>query len=373
MQVLNTTLVLGPYDWDAEVMPRTEFDARVAAVRRTLAAHEANALLVYGDTFDNGALSYLTNFTPKLNAALALFPCEGKPVILFSGGPAIVEASQRMTWVDDLRAIGQLKANFEQLFDGIAGGRELVLGVWETGRMAAKSYRALQTALQGRGRMIEVQDDLEKLRRRKSPCELAAMRRASKILSGTTEHLKSEFDGKTGARTLALAAERAAFSLGAQDARVMTSLREGGAPAPVDTAADICFDPLLVSIAVRFEGYYAEGHLTLTHKPLPVAEAANAGMQAMIRAARAGVSGGALAHAADQALNSAKARRVEVSCVGVGLSLEEAPWPSEQASLEAGDVCCFKVEAGSADEASADTRALASAMVLVGENGAEVL
>jgi len=372
VQVLNTTLVLGPYDWNPEVLPLHEFEARVEAVRNTLLANRASALVIYGDTFDHGALSYLTGFTPKLNEAFAFLPCQGKPSILMSGGGAITEASKKTTWVEDVRAIGKLESDFETKFRELAAGRELKLGLWHTGRMSERAHRALQAALQPLGRLVDVQAPLERLRRRKSAMELAAIRRACSILSGVAVHLHSQFDRHRGARTLALAAEREAYSLGAQDARVLTSLHHGGPPLPIDSAADHAYDPLLVSIAVRYAGYYAVGHLTFAGNPRPVVAAAKAGVQAMIRAARPGISGDVLQQAADAAMQGAKRNKSRLAFGGIGLSLEEAPAGLTSLTLEAGDVCWFKVDA-MGRSSPGDDRAISSAMVMISETGAEVL
>lgn len=47
--------------------------------------------LVYGDSRNHAALTYLTNFTPKLEAALALIPRNGAPPSPFRTGEAILE------------------------------------------------------------------------------------------------------------------------------------------------------------------------------------------------------------------------------------------------------------------------------------------
>jgi hypothetical protein len=48
MRVLQTTLLTGPYDWNAALLPRAEFDARLRMVRTALAAASPGALLVHG-------------------------------------------------------------------------------------------------------------------------------------------------------------------------------------------------------------------------------------------------------------------------------------------------------------------------------------
>jgi hypothetical protein len=77
MQLLESTLLTGPYDWDATVLPRSEYEERLARVRAAMAKAGAPMLAIHGHPGDYGALAYVTNFTAKLGAAVALVPREG--------------------------------------------------------------------------------------------------------------------------------------------------------------------------------------------------------------------------------------------------------------------------------------------------------
>ena len=70
MLAMNSTLLVGPSDWDAARIPKTEFAARAGAFWRD--NPPASGAIVYGDRVNHAELAYLTNFTPKLEAALAL-------------------------------------------------------------------------------------------------------------------------------------------------------------------------------------------------------------------------------------------------------------------------------------------------------------
>ncbi len=109
MRMKSTALLTGPYDWDPELVPLAEFEARLAAVRRVLAESGATALLVHGHSVDHGALAYLTGFMPKLGPAFALVPLEGPIRVLASGGPGMVSSAKRLTWVEDVRPLSNLR------------------------------------------------------------------------------------------------------------------------------------------------------------------------------------------------------------------------------------------------------------------------
>src|SRR5580692_6091921 len=105
----NTALLTGPYDWDPALLPLSEFEERLAAVRRVLAMQGATALLVHGNSIEHGALAYLTGFVPKLGPAFALVPHDGPIRILASGGPGMIGSAKRLTWVEDVAPLGNLR------------------------------------------------------------------------------------------------------------------------------------------------------------------------------------------------------------------------------------------------------------------------
>src|SRR5262249_10947307 len=106
MRILETTLLTGPYDWDEHVLPRGEYDGRLQRVREAMAQTGAATLAVYGHPGNYGALAYLTNFTPKAGPAMALVPREGALRILASGTPKMMDVAKRLTWVEDVRPLG---------------------------------------------------------------------------------------------------------------------------------------------------------------------------------------------------------------------------------------------------------------------------
>src|ERR1019366_7563081 len=109
MRMKNTALLVGPYDWDSALMPLAEFEARLNAVRRVLAERGATALLVHGHSVEHGPLAYLTGLVPKLGPAFALVPRNGPVRILASGGAGMMGSVKLLTWVEDVRPLGNLR------------------------------------------------------------------------------------------------------------------------------------------------------------------------------------------------------------------------------------------------------------------------
>ena len=342
MRLLETTLLTGPYDWDERALPRREYETRLERVRAAMTQAGAPALAIYGHPGNYSALAYLTNFVPKNGPALALVPREGPLRILASGTPKMMDAAKRLTWVEEVRPLGNApKTVAEFLGDGAA------LGTWAFGALPQALYGGIAKALAPRV-LLPLDEALDAARRRKSPCELELMRGAARFLAVASDAFAKSLRAGSGVRSAALAAERAAIAAGAQDARVMASLSAGGVPLPLDAASDERqLDPANAGIAVQNHGYWASGTVTVARH----SGAAHAQARAALAAALAAAKGGA--HLPDG-----------IAANAIGLALEEGPGDR----LELGAVYAVT---SSATEGGAN--AYASALIAVGDKGCEVL
>src|ERR1700761_7582958 len=138
MQILESTLLTGPYDWDERVLPRGEYEARLARVRAAMAQAGADALVVHGHPGNYGALAYLTGFTSKLGATLALVPHEGPLHILAPGTPKMMDIAKRLTWVEDVRPLG----NAPKTIAAFAGDGN-ALATWAFGALPQALYNGI--------------------------------------------------------------------------------------------------------------------------------------------------------------------------------------------------------------------------------------
>lgn len=373
MRMKNTALLTGPYDWDPVQLPLAEFEARLAAVQRVLAEHGAAALLVHGNSAEYGALAYLTGFVPKLGPAFALVPLSGPIRILASGGPGMMNSAKLLTWVEDVRPLTNLRNALSEWFAEIVADRSTTIGLWGGNFMSQRPFLAVAAAIQSFGKMIGLDDPLDAVRRRKSPREIELQREACGILAVACDAFERADDEGLGARSAALAAERAAFSAGAQDVRILASARDGGPPLPFVGPGDIRVAPLLACFAVRFAGYWAEGLVTAAASPGGTLARAEAGLKAMLRQVRAGATSGDLIREAALLLPSYNFHPLVRSAIGngIGLSFEEPPTlgGDEQATFEEGGV--YTLRYGAMGEGS--DNAIVSAMVAVNGSGAEVL
>ncbi len=342
MRLYETTLLTGPYDWDERALPRTDYEGRLERVRAAMAQADAAALAIHGHPGNYGALAYVTGFTPKLGATLALVPREGKLRILAPGTPKMMDIAKRLTWVEDVRPLGNAPKNVAEFV-----GEGNTLATWSFGALPQALYAGIARAVAPRA-LLPLDQALDAMRRRKSPREIELMRGAARLLATATDAFAASLRAGTGVRSAALAAERAAIAAGAQDARAMASLSPGGVPLPLDAASDErALDPANAGIAVQNHGYWASGYVTVARRRGAARARAREGLAAALAVARGG------AHLPDG-----------VAANAIGLSLEEGPGDP----LEAGAVYAVT---SSATEGS-DT-AYASALVAVTENGCDAL
>ncbi len=342
MRLLESTLLTGPYDWDEHALPRSEYEGRLERVRAAMAGAGAAALAIHGHPGNYGALVYLTGFTPKLGATLALVPRDGKLRILAPGTPKMMDIAKRLTWVEDVQPLGNAPKTVAE-FTGDGN----TLASWAFGSLPQALYSGIAKAMAPRA-LLALDPALDALRRRKSAGELALMRGAALMLAKAADAFTASVRAGAGVRSAALAAERAAIAAGAQDARAMASLSPGGVPLPLDAASDDrVLDPANAGIAVQNHGYWASGTVTVARRP----GAAQARARQALAAALAEAKGGA--HLPD-----------EIAANAIGLSLEEGP----ANPLEAGAVYALTASATEGGET-----AYASALVAVTDNGSDVL
>ena len=376
MLTMNTALLVGPYDWDETLLPRDEFDARVAAAAKMITQRGHVGLVVHGAAEENGPLAYLTGYTPKLGSGFALV-APGKPIrVICPGSSQMLESAKRLTWVEDLKPLRDVGKDIAAWVGEIApgGNGPASLGLWGGATMAGGMYGRIAGTIKDVARFEDTDIAMDSLRRRKSPRERGLMRRAALALAAAIEAFtKARNDGKA-TRAAAIAAERAAYAAGAQDVRVMASFGAGGPPLPLDGVDEKKPDPCLAYIAVRLAGYWADGFVTLAAaRNGAMAKTADA-LAAVIAAAKPGVSGNDLAGIAAAKLGAGYRRHAALPAgIGssIGVSLVEPPDFNEdrEARLEEGGVYSLKVGASGQ---GADN-ALGSALVAIANGKIEVL
>jgi Xaa-Pro aminopeptidase len=364
MLTMNPTLLVGPSDWDGARLPQEEFAARMAALWR---GHpSASGAVVYGDRVNHAELAYLTHFTPKLEAALALIPRTGAATLLVGGGANMLQAAKPLTFVTDLRPLREIGKTVARWAREQGGAPVLIGG-------AAMPYALHREIAEGLGcELAEKTTALHALMRRKSARELALLREACATLAAAVTAIGAAQGAGANATDAILAGERAANRRGAQDVRTLFSRDGGRTLRPFERPVERLLDPLQVYVAVRQFGYWAEGFGVLAGSLHPHAQPAQDVLRSGVERMQAGERCGDLARSIAQAVHPLTPHPITAGVAGnaIGLALEEHPLiaAGSEESFEDGGVYSLRV--GFSD---ARGHAIVSAMVAVHERGNEVL
>ena len=365
MHTMQPTLLVGPSDWDAARMPKDEFLARSTTLWRI--ARAASGAVVYGDRAHHAELAYLTNFTPKLEAALALIPRVGGPRLLVGGGVNMMQAAKPLTFIESVQPLRNVGATVTQWArEQSGGGRPVLIG-------GAFMPQALHQELtEGVGTIADKTADLRTLMRRKSARELGAIQEACATLDAAVAAMNEAQRSGANATAAVLAGEHAAHRSGAQDVRTLFSLDGGRTLRPFETPVERAVDPLQVYVAVRRFGYWAEGFAVVTASPNPYVEGADEVLQYAVEMIRPGARCSDVARSITEAIQPFHPHPITQQMQGnaIGLALEEHPLIAEGSEdvFEAGGVYSLRV--GLADERA---HAIVSTMVAVNEYGCKVL
>ena len=202
MLAMNPTLLVGPSDWDPGRMPQEEFAARADALWRDNPS--ATGAIVYGDRVNHAELAYLTNFTPKLEAALALIPRDGLPQLLVGGGVNMLPAARPLTFVADLRPLRNVGKTVAEWARAQGGGTPVLIG---STLMPYVFHQEIAAALGSK--MGDKTAELRRLMGRKSARELAELRQTCATLDAAVAAMRAAQRSGAGVTAAVLAGEQA--------------------------------------------------------------------------------------------------------------------------------------------------------------------
>jgi hypothetical protein len=363
---MHSAHLVGPYDWDASLLPRAEYDARLGTLLGIGEALGLAGIIVHGNPRDHGTLAWVSGLVPRMGMPAWAFLAKGHaPRLGLAGLP-----TPRQTWIEDMRLVRDLKQEIGDWLGaiGLASGKPARIGLCGAAALTEGAYQRLAAALG----TIAIADDhygpLAELRQVKSEREQGLIARAAAMLE--TAFAAFGAVRGSGLRKAAIEAKRAAYAAGAQDVVLLASLSDGGLPLPLDGIEEAESDPLHLSLAVRHAGYWARGLASFGTANSAAAACAAAALSGLIELMRPRLSVASLTVAAPKLLGAYRAHPLTAAgaAAGIGLSLEE--FPSEpNTPLVAGGVYALRV--GAAGEGG--DQALASAMIALNADGAHVL
>src|ERR1043166_582768 len=240
MLTVHPTLLIGPSDWQADRMPREEFDRRINMLWRRCPA--ASRAIVYGDARHHAELAYFTNFVPKLEPAVALLSADGGHKLLVGGGANMIGAAKPLTFIENLAPLG----NGQAVATWAAGDA----GDWPTVPVAVGARHmavALRASIDAVARVFDhahnADAEVWSLMRAKSSYELLASRESCLVLRPTVAAIAKAARSGATVTAAVLAGERAANTAGAQDVRTLFSVNKRRTRQPFVTPPDRAADP----------------------------------------------------------------------------------------------------------------------------------
>jgi Xaa-Pro aminopeptidase len=255
----HSVLKRGSSTWDEQKMPREEFQARLDAVRDAMASDDLDALVIYGDNYSFADLCYLTNYFPKVRGGIAVVPRQGPLALLLNIGSRDVPFAKSLTWVEDVRASGQVGR------DGAALLQEKGLAKAKIGLADSGMGFPLPQLEEMKSALPEVEwhasDSLvQRLRLQKSPRELAALGEAGRVLS----QLCDEAGGviRRGRQEYEIVADidRLARDKGVEDIRILVGDQRLQPPGAKMTGK--MGDHWALYLAIQHERYWVEAGRT---------------------------------------------------------------------------------------------------------------
>jgi Xaa-Pro aminopeptidase len=251
----HSVLKRGCSTWDRQAMPEQEYQDRLERVRRQMSQQGLDALVIYGDNCSYADLCYLTNYFPKVRGGIAVIPRSGPLSLLLNIGSRDVPFAKSLTWVEDVRASGQLGN------DGAAVLKEKGLDQAQIGLVDSSQGFPLPQLEELKESLPRVawqpsHSMLQWMRLRKSARELAALREAGRALSEICDDAQGFI--KPGRKEYEIVADidRLARDKGVEDIRIMAGAKRLQPPGFKMTME--VRNHWAVYLAIQHERYWAE-------------------------------------------------------------------------------------------------------------------
>jgi Xaa-Pro aminopeptidase len=372
MRTVHPSIIIGSYTWDQDRLPRDEFQIRMAELHRVMDAKGLKAVFVHGDAAEHSALAYFSNFVPRLRWSMALLPREGEPRLLISMSSRDVPAMKLMTWIPDVLSGWTWESAFDPWLARLNADHPADIGTVGFDLMRPPLFRSLEKSLGNKFRLHAVDADVAAVRGMR-PRERSQVREASGVVRAAADAFVKAWRAGMGVEAAALEGERAARLMAAQDVRTLVSFDGGRTLAPFRGSFEAKSDSLVGYIAVKHRGYWADMFVTVATGASAVQQRVRAGLDAVLRSARPGVTAASLHAKAVEQLGALPLHPMLSGSIGhrIGLSLNEGSGLTHdgQNALKRGDV--YALHVGSYDHASGG--ALTSAMIAITSNGADIL
>ncbi len=334
----HSVLKRGCSTWDKQQMPEEEYQRRLESLRQQMARQGLDALVIYGDNYNYADLCYLTNYFPKVRGGIGIIPRSGPIALLLNIGSRDVPFAKSLTWVDDVRASGQVGRDGAEILKqkGLAQAK---VGLMDSGKgFPLPQLEELKESLP----QVKWQPShsvLQQMRLQKSVRELAALRQAGRVLNEIC-HEAQEFI-QQGRKEYEIVADidRLARDKGVEDIRILAGERRLQPPSFKMTTS--LGNHWAVYLAIQHERYWAESGRTYVLSSEPKLQSAYQKGQEIVAQMAMQLKPANSVKAIDQAARGRLGEFYATAAIyglgnGIGLNQWEAPFLSEDEARQVG-------------------------------------
>ena len=319
-------------------MPQEEFQSRLDAVRQEMARKNLDALVIYGDNYSFADLCYLTNYFPKVRGGIAVVPRSGLVSLLLNIGSRDVPFAKSLTWVEDVRASGQVGRDGAELLKEKGFSRARV-GLVDSGLgFPLPQLEELKGALP-RVEWSASYEIFQPMRLRKSARELAALCSAGHALREISDRANDFI--KQGRKEYEVIADidRLARDKGVEDIRIMAGGKRLQPPSAKMTT--IMDDHWAMYLAIQHDRYWVETGRTYVLSENAKLQGAYHKAQEIVAQMAAQLKPGESVSAIDQIARTHLGEFYATASMyglgnGIGLSQWEPPFLSENEARQMG-------------------------------------
>jgi Xaa-Pro aminopeptidase len=364
MLTTHPSIMLGSYLWDEDRVPRDEFEIRFAPLHEAMANNGWAAVLIYGDAREHQALAYFTNFIPRMRWALALMPAQGEPLLLASMSSRDMPAMRTMTWVPDVKSGWEWKW-FDQFCTRLpASGTLATIGF---DFMTPLLFGQVEKSIAGRFNLVEADGVAAAACSAHRPREIALIRASAELADAAAKAMVGRWRAGADVETTALAGERVARDMAAQDVRTLVSRDGGRTLEPYAARFGDRPASLLAYVAVKYMGYWAESFVSLSASSNSAVHRAKAGLDELLAGFRPHASIDGLARAVEAVAGPQHPALGYSLGHRIGLSPHEGQSIQAGASERVASHAVYALRVGTIDPEHGG--AVASAMAWIAPNG----